>query len=209
MTKIFRQWLGIAGLTIVTACPAQAGQGTAWLSEFFSQVKVFKAEFSQLVVDESHREVQRSSGVVYLARPKQFRWDYKKPYEQLIVGDGEKIWIYEPDLEQVTVKHQDEAVGDTPAQMLASDVAVEQNFIVNELGIREGEAWVELTPKHEETTFLLIRLAFREGMLSKMELRDSLGNSTKLVFTQAQSNPVLASDIFAFNPPKDVDVFGP
>lgn len=207
--KMCTQFFGIVFLSLIVVTTSQADQGEQWLAEFFSKVKVFKAEFTQIVVDENRNEIQNSSGLVYLSRPDQFRWDYQKPYEQIIVGDGKKIWIYEPDLEQVTVKYQGQAVDNTPAQMLASDADVEDNFFIRNLGMKGKEAWVELIPKKEEATFLLIKLAFNEGRLSKMVLGDSLGNHTELTFTQVQSNPVLADNIFVFTPPDDVDVFGP
>ncbi len=206
--RIFTQCAGVVFLSLIMVT-AQASQGEKWLAEFFSKVDVFKAEFTQIVVDENRNEIQNSSGLVYLSRPDQFRWDYQKPYEQIIVGDGKKIWIYEPDLEQVTVKYQDQAVDNTPAQMLASDADIEDNFLIKDLGMKGKEAWVELIPKKEEATFLLIKLAFHQGLLSKMVLGDSLGNHTELTFTQVQSNPALADNIFVFTPPDDVDVFGP
>ncbi|NOY72422.1 MAG: outer membrane lipoprotein chaperone LolA [Gammaproteobacteria bacterium] len=207
--KFFRTIFAVFVLFIVITTTAQAGQGAAWLAEFFSKVKTFKAQFSQVVIDDNGNEIQNSSGIVYLARPDQFRWDYQKPYEQVIVGDGEKIWIYEPDLDQVTVKHQGAAIDNTPAQMLASDVPIEKNFLINDLGLKGEEAWVELIPKQKEATFLLIKLAFQKGGLSKMLLGDSLGNQTELIFTQVQSNAELEKNIFIFTPPDDVDVFGP
>lgn len=207
--KFFRVIFAVFVLFIVITTTAQAGQGAMWLAEFFSKVKTFKAQFSQIVIDDNGNEIQNSSGIVYLERPNQFRWDYQKPYEQIIVGDGEKIWIYEPDLDQVTVKHQGAAIDNTPAQMLASDVPIEKNFLINDLGMNGKEAWVELIPKQEEATFLLIKLAFQEGELSKMLLGDSLGNQTELIFTQVQSNSKLEKNIFVFTPPNDVDVFGP
>ncbi len=207
--KFCRAIFAIFVLFIVITTTAQAGQGAAWLAEFFSKVKTFKAQFSQVVVDDSANKIQSSSGIVYLARPDQFRWNYQKPYEQVIVGDGTKIWIYEPDLDQVTVKHQGAAIDNTPAQMLASDVPIDKNFLINDLGMKGEEAWVELIPKQKEATFLLIKLAFQNGVLSKMLLGDSLGNQTELIFTQVQSNPELEKNIFVFTPPDDVDVFGP
>ncbi len=185
-----------------------AGTGNEWLNAFFNEVKGFRAEFQQTVFDEQFRQIQASSGKMVLLRPGLFRWDYRQPYEQLIVGDGEKIWIYDADLEQVTVKSQSVALGETPAQLLSSADPLEKSFTVTELGSQQGTEWVELTPVQEDTAFTTVRLAFRERELVKMEMHDSLGNRTIFEFSNVERNPGIDKSAFVFTPPAGVDVIG-
>ena len=187
---------------------AMAGNGLDALHDFFTDVKGFSADFEQAVFAERSTQMQTSTGHMMLQRPGQFRWDYKTPYKQLIVGDGKKIWIYDEDLEQVTVKAQDAALNNTPAQLLSSNDAVENNFKITELGAKNDINWLELESREKNVTFTTIRLGFRDKNLTVMELKDTLGNQTLLTFSKVQRNPVIDQAKFKFIPPEGVDVIG-
>jgi len=202
-----KQW-GLLSLLTFLPVIAMGQTGYAVLDNFFSQVKGFQAEFTQTVFDENFREVQKSSGKMALMRPGNFRWSYVTPYEQLIVGDGKEIWIYDVDLEQVTVKSQQDALDETPAQLLSSDKPIVDHFSVVELGMRSDLAWYELRPLEEENAFMAIRLGFNGETLTQMELQDGLGNRTLFQYRAVEINPKFSADVFNFSPPEGVDVIG-
>lgn len=179
------------------------------LHAFFADVRSFRAEFEQTVFDENLRPLQSTAGMMALERPGRFRWDYAKPYEQHIVGDGEKVWIYDVDLEQVTVRSQQEALGDTPAQLLSTTEPLESNFEITPLGEQKGVMWFQLVPKLAESQFQRVRLGFNQQMLVRMELEDGLGSTTLLEFHDPKRNIILDKTLFRFEPPPGVDVVGP
>lgn len=176
------------------------------LQIFFTQVKSLSADFEQTLTDARGKVLQESKGKFLLQRPGRFRWDYQTPYEQLIVANGQKIWIYDPDLEQVTVKAQATALGSAPAELLSSGESLAANFNVTELGSEDGLDWFELKPKDAETGFELIRLSFRGKDLQMMKLSDSLGQFTLLRFSNIEYAPKISADQFTFIPPPGVDV---
>ena len=178
------------------------------LNDFISNVQGMQADFHQLLIDNKSKAVKESSGTLVMQRPGKFRWEYIRPYRQSIVADGEKIWIYDADLEQVTVKLLDATLGGTPAVLLSGQKTVWEKFKIKELGSKDGLEWVELTPKIPDNNFESVRLGFGEHDLEMMELLDSFGATTQLRFTQLQRNPVLDSSAFEFTPPKGVDVIG-
>lgn len=185
-----------------------AQTGYAVLDDFFSNVQGFQAEFSQIVYDEHFNEIQNSTGQMALSRPNQFSWTYEQPYEQLIVGDGKEVWIYDIDLEQVTVKPQSDTLGETPAQLLSSSKPLVDEFSVRELGERSGQMWYELRPLSAENSFEAIRLGFKAQAMVKMELQDNLGNRTIFDFSDVELNPAFDKQQFSFVPPEGVDVIG-
>jgi len=198
----------LAGALTFFAVSSQAATNDA-LHAFFTDVRSFKAEFEQTVFDENLRPLQATAGTMALERPGRFRWDYAKPYEQHIVGDGEKVWIYDVDLEQVTVRSQQEALGDTPAQLLSTTEPLEANFDITPLGEQKGVMWFQLVPKVAESQFQRVRLGFDEQMLVRMELEDGLGSTTLLEFHDPKRNVALDKTLFRFEPPPGVDVVGP
>lgn len=187
---------------------AHAGAAADRLQTFYKDVKSLRAGFEQTVTDASGKVMQQARGKMALQRPGKFRWDYERPHEQAIVADGKKIWLYDPDLEQVTVKLQDEALGDTPAQLLSNIKPLEQSFRVSELPAKDGLEWVELTPKSKDTGFDRVRLGFDAKSLARMELVDAFGQTTRLSFAGVERNPRLDANMFTFTPPKGVDVVG-
>jgi outer membrane lipoprotein carrier protein len=189
-----------------------AGLGKERLQKFFDNVKTIEADFTQTVLDAQLNTIQSSAGTMKLERPGKFRWDYSKPYVQEIVGDGHKVWLYDKDLEQVTVKKMDEALGNTPAILLAGNEPLEKNFFINELGHdldkNKDREWVELLPKETNSGFERMVLIFDKDGLKAMELRDSLGQHTRLQFDNIKTNITFNEAVFNFVPPKGVDVIG-
>ena len=140
-------------------------------------------------------------------RPGKFRWAYQKPYEQLIVGDGEKFWLYDTDLNQVTVKKLDAALGSSPAALLSGNNEIERGFVLKDMGSREGLDWMQATPRKPDTSFSEILMAFdAQSNLAIMELHDAFGHKTILRFTNMQRNPQMSPTLFKFVPPKGADV---
>lgn len=194
------------GLALVLlALPAQAENR---LQAFIAKTQAMSAQFSQVVYDRKGRKTQEASGSFQLQRPDRFRWSYQKPYEQLIVGDGKRVWIYDKDLAQVTARPFDRAVGESPAALLAGDNEIEKFFNLKETGSLDGLDWVEATPKSQEGSFERVRLGFKGDDLHTMELKDRFGQTTLLRFAKLQRNPALPADLFRFTPPKGVDIIG-
>jgi len=178
------------------------------LHQFLSSTRTLKAEFSQMVVAKSGRKPQQSSGVVAISRPGKLRWDIQKPYPQLVVGDGEKIWIYDVELKQVTVRPAGQAISGSPAALLAGSNELEKNFNLAEAGEADGMNWVEATAKADESGFEKVRLGFVGADLRAMELYDNFGQTTHIRFSRLERNPQLPAATFKFTPPAGVDVVG-
>jgi chaperone LolA len=192
---------------LVLAGAAHAG-GVERLKAFIAGARSAEADFTQTVTDKSGRVTQEASGKMAFARPGKFRWDYRAPYEQVIVGDGDKLWLYDVDLEQVTVKPLGEVVAGTPAALLAGDDAIEKYFTLKNAGERGGLEWLEATPKARDTTFERIRMGFKGDALVQMELFDFFGQRTTLRLSNLARNPAIAPSRFRFTPPKGADVIG-
>ena len=178
------------------------------LHDFLKNTRTLKAEFSQAVIAKNGRKPQQSSGTVAIARPGKLRWEIQKPYPQLVVGDGEKIWIYDPELKQVTVRKAGQAISGSPAALLAGNNELEKNFTLAEAGTADGMDWVEATPKQGDSGFERVRLGFAGKDLRAMELFDSFGQTTKIRFANLERNPQLPEASFRFTPPPGVDIVG-
>ena len=186
-----------------------AGAAKDSLLNFFTNVRTVHAAFTQEVLDTERNVIQQSSGSMWLSRPGRFRWNYEKPYKQLIVADGERVWMYDVDLEQVTVRKVDNVIGNAPALLLSGNAPLEENFEIQEQPASEdGLLWVKLIPKQADTGFDSMLIGFKDDILHRMELQDSLGNLTHLVFTGTQRNIDIDDSQFTFTPPKGVDVIG-
>ena len=178
------------------------------LRAFVRETQTARASFSQTVSDNAGRIVQQASGEFEIARPGRFRWSVEKPYKQLLVGDGERVWIYDPDLNQVVIKRSDRALGTTPAALLAGKEEVEQAFDWRDLPAAGGLEWLGATPKDKEATFSEIRLGFNDTGLAALEVTDNFGQHTVIKLSRLERNPKLPSDMFKFTPPKGADVVG-
>lgn len=177
---------------------------------FVSSTKSAKGEFVQRQVkmaDGSAKVSNESSGTFVFARPGRFIWTYQKPYEQQLQADGEKLYIYDKDLNQVTVRALGNALGSSPAAILFGSNDLEKNFSLKEAGTKDGLEWLEATPKSKDTTFDRIGIGLKDGVPMAMELRDSFGQVSLLTFRKFEKNPPLAADQFRFTTPKGADVF--
>lgn len=179
------------------------------LKSFTSGLKGLDGQFTQQVYDTKGKLKETSSGRVALSAPRLFRWEYAKPYPQLIVADGKKVWVYDPDLQQVTVRGQGSEEQNSPLSALIDPAKLDQQFNVTESGSADGLQWLTLTPKSEgDASFQSARLGFGDGGLTRMEVLDAVGQSTKISFTGWKRNPAFAAGTFKYMPAKGVDVVG-
>lgn len=191
----------------MSAGPLMADTAKDHLQRFFEQVKTYGANFDQVVMDEGLNILEETNGQMWIARPGRFRWDYSSPVEQKIVGDGERIWLYDKDLEQVTVRDQTSTVGRTPAILLAGSGDIADSYEVEELGPQGQTTWVSLKPKDAESQFESVRIGFdHDGHLIVLELVDGFGQTTRINLHEARENYDLDPVLFAFEPPDGVDV---
>jgi outer membrane lipoprotein carrier protein len=175
---------------------------------FLRDTQAARAEFEQKVYGREGKLMQESSGSFVFQRPGRFRWTYAKPVDQLIVGDGERVWIYDRDLSQVTVRRLSRALGSTPAALLAGASDVEKAFELRDAGSRDGLEWMEAKPKEREAGFELVRMGFGAQGLQAMELIDHFGHTTRLRFSNLRPNPKVDPAEFRFEPPPGADVLG-
>ena len=182
--------------------------GVSSLHDFFNNTQTMRAKFSQMVTDNKGRKVQEVEGTMQLQRPNKFRWDYNKPYEQQIISDGIDVFLYDTDLQQVTVRALSKAIGSSPAAMLAGGSAVDKGFVLKNANRKDGLIWVLALPKDKDSGFDRVLLAFKDEKLHKMELYDNFNHITRITFDAVERNPVLQDSTFLFTPPKDVDVVG-
>lgn len=185
---------------------AVAASSVESLKGFLNQTTSAKARFAQMVLDKNMKMLQQATGTMEFSRPGKFRWQYVKPYEQTIVGDGTRLWIYDKDLNQVTVRKLDRALGSSPAALLAGSNEIEKNYTLTNLGNQEGLDWLEAVPKNQDTAFERIRLGFGKTGLEAMELRDQFGQFTVIKFADVERNLKLPPDTFKFAPPQGADV---
>ncbi len=176
------------------------------LERFYDEVATFSADFEQAVLDENLNRIEESAGRMWIARPGKFRWDYEPPLEQQIVSDGERVWVYDVELEQVTVQRLDAAVGRTPAILLAGRGELDENYLIEDRGLHGQVEWVALIPRDDEGNFSEIQLGFEDGSLRLLQLADQLGQITRIVFSNNEVNPTLMATTFDFTPPPGVDV---
>ncbi len=191
-------WMGVV---VAASSPGEV------LEAFLASARTLSADFVQQSIDETGHVSQQSRGRFYLKRPGKFRWTYQSPYRQEIVADGDKVWFYDPDLEQVTVKTVDSALGSAPALLLSGQLKLSQRFEIEDQG-REGKRlWLKLKPKDEEDVFRYLRVEMEGGRLVSMELADHFGQLTRIRFSAMEINLPLDDDLFTFTPPPGVDVF--
>ncbi len=177
------------------------------LESFLSSTASLTAEFKQVTLSENGQPGKTIHGVFYLSRPGKFRWNYSKPFVQEIVSNKGKVWFYDADLEQVTIKQIDDSVGSTPALLLSGDVALKENYILKKQGVDEGLQWVKLSPKNEDSGFNYILIGLDKKGLAGMELKDNFGQLTRIYFSKVKKNIKLDDKLFEFIAPKGVDIF--
>lgn len=185
---------------------ANASSGLESLDYFFNQVNTFEARFRQKVIDESLAEIDEGQGTVWIQRPGLFRWDYEPPQAQEIVGDGDNVWLYDIELEQITVRKQLQTLGKSPAILLAGSGNLEENYDIEDIGTQQGYDWVKLIPKNDDSGFMEIRIGFENKQLRSMELLDNLGQATQIVFVNLKENLPIPRSTFDFIVPQGVDI---
>lgn len=176
------------------------------LERFFSGVRTYTARFQQVVLDDKLNITQESSGTLWIARPGKFRWDYDAPFKQQIIGDGTRIWVYDVELQQATVRPMTGALGNTPALLLAGKGELKTTFQLKDLGQRDKLHWVQMMPKQRDGAFDDIRIGFEKGMIRALELVDGFGQTTRITLQDAMENKNIERQRFVFVPPKGVDV---
>ncbi len=175
---------------------------------FLRTTQSARGDFEQKVYDRTGKLVQESKGSFVFLRPGRFRWTYAKPVDQLIVGDGERVWIHDRDLNQVTVRRLARALGSTPAALLAGASDVEKAFDLKDAGQRDGLEWLDAVPKERDAGFEAIRIGFGPAGIQAMQLTDHFGQRTELRFSNIARNPKLDAAEFRFQPPAGADVLG-
>lgn len=190
---------------LVIGTPVHA-QGIAALKDYYRSVTSLEGEFVQTTRDELDQELEASAGRLLIQRPDRFRWTYTEPFEQIIVADGKKLWVYDVDLDQVTVRPLDEVLGMGPALLLSGSYqTLEANFTIKE----DAGGWLRLIPKHEDWDFQSIRVRMVDGVPRVVEVDTGLGQVTRLELTRLDRNPRIDPARFNFTPPKGVDVIAP
>ena len=214
----FPQWAHFASPLIVlaaTAGPAlgaaaaptaQAGQQK--VESFLQGLDGLQAQFKQTLTDRNGQPTEEASGTLAISRPDRFRWDYREPYNQVIVSDGARIWIYDSDLEQVTVRKLDETLSATPAMLLSGRSNLSDNFSVTQASQEGSVEWVRMEPRRDDTDFKFVRMGFEGAVLKYMQLADMVGQTTSLEFSKVERNPPLDPSRFTFTVPPGADVIG-
>ncbi|WP_082575644.1 MULTISPECIES: outer membrane lipoprotein chaperone LolA [unclassified Lysobacter] len=196
----------LTGMAFAGAAAAAARDD---LNSFTRGLKGLEGQFSQQVFDANGKRKEASSGNLALSAPRLFRWEYVKPYPQLIVADGKKVWVNDPDLQQVTVRPQGAEEQNSPLSALIDPSKLDAQFVVKDAGVAEGLNWLSLAPKKEaEANFRSAKLGFNASGLARMQVVDSLGQRTEIVFSGWKRNPTFPAGKFKFAPPAGVDVIG-
>lgn len=204
--KIIRRLL-LSFLLFSTGVSAELSGNAQQVQAYFAKTKSLVADFKQVSLDQHGKVTQTSHGKVYLDRPGKFRWNYKKPYAQEIVSSNGKVWFYDKDLEQVTIKEVGDSFGSTPALLLSGEIVIKDKFNIEKQEKKEGIEWTKLSPKKEDSGFNHILIGLKNNALAAMELNDNFGQLTRIYFSNLKQNVVLEKSLFVFKVPKGVDIF--
>jgi outer membrane lipoprotein carrier protein len=215
---IRKRRVSLAALTVALAAAALGllGAGSSWaqpgaveaLRSFVKEAQTGKALFSQVVSAPDGSRKKVSSGSFEFSRPNRFRFAYSKPYEQTIVADGQMVWFFDPDLNQVSKRKLAQALGSTPAALLAGS-DVERDFVLSGLPDRQGLSWVQAMPRQKEGPLQVVRIGFSGKTLASIEIVDSFGTTSALRFEGFVANVPLRPEVFRFVPPEGADVVEP
>ena len=206
LIKAARITLCAASCLVISS--VNAGEPLDQLNSFIQDIETFEANFEQTLYDADSEPLQKSIGNIRLKRPGKFIWTYFSPDEQQIVADGERIWMYDKDLEQVTVNTIDDRIAGTPLVLLMRAAPLGDTFLIKELGQSDGINWVELTPKATSSDFEQVFIGMKGTDLAAMELRDNFGQATQIIFTEFQAGIEFSDSLFEFVVPDGVDVIG-
>jgi outer membrane lipoprotein carrier protein len=204
---MLQRFLSILAL-LASASLVHAADSLSQLDSFIMDVETFQADFEQTLYDADSEPLQTSLGTIKLKRPGRFVWSYTQPDDQQIIADGERIWLYDKDLEQVTVNAINDRIAGTPLVLLMRSAPLDDSFDIQALGEADGINWVELTPKAETSDFELVFIGLNEAGLAAMELRDNFGQATQIRFSNFESGIELDDSLFMFVVPEGVDVIG-
>lgn len=185
--------------------PYTFADASADLQRYLAETKSLRGEFQQVVTQRSGK-VQRSSGTLVIAKPGKFRWEYLKPYQQLLLGDGKQVTLYDADLMQVTIKPQGKLLDASPAALLAGQADLASRYTLKALPEKDQLQWVELTPKQPDQSFERARIGLDKAGVKAMELDDHFNQTTRIQFDKLERNPKLAADVFNFTIPAGADV---
>ena len=202
-----RSFLVTLALTFFLVANTWAASGIEELQRFLNEVDGLEARFEQTLLNIQDRQTTSTRGIFYLKRPDKFRWDYLEPDSQQLIADGRQIWLYDPELEQVSVQSQKKALKGTPAMLLVSGDRLSDTFEITDMGSREDLSWVQLIPKDEESQFIRVLLAFADGELRRMEMADKFGQITRFSFHDIRKNPEFDSNFFRFERPFGTDIY--
>jgi len=200
----FTPWRILATLALLLPFAVSADP----VSDYFTGMETFEASFTQHVVDVDGEVLQDSSGEVWISKPGRFRWDYRKPYQQLIVSDGKQLWNYDADLEQASVSPVNDTLTSTPAMLLSGLRPLAEVTKVHALAKEDGLDWFQLEPKDPDAAVEAVRIAFRDGELDSIEVRDSFDNRTRIQFSHIKLNPSLDPALFHLELPPGTDIIG-
>ncbi|EGW54841.1 outer membrane lipoprotein chaperone LolA [Candidatus Endoriftia persephonae] len=190
------------------ATEADGATGVKQLRQFLSNLITLQAEFVQTLRQPDSDQIYITSGILYLQRPGRFRWQYDAPSRQLIIADGNRIWLHDRELEQVSHRDQQAALKGTPAQLLSDTGPIERHFAITELGQKDGIDWLSLKPKQKDVEIDQVKLGLKQNQLVQMEMIDSFGQITRFRFSNLQRNPALEHELFVFDPPDGIDMIG-
>jgi outer membrane lipoprotein carrier protein len=198
----------IAACLMWTCGLAYSAEGIDRLRAFLDGLQTLKADFVQTVTAAGGLQAQSSRGSFYLNRPARFRWAYTEPEGQLVVADGERVWLYDADLQQVSHQSQSDALRGTPALLLSDTGPIDKHFELIELGQRLDLQWLELIPRGEASEIIKVLVAFDGENLVRLEMIDSFGQVTRFAFDNLLRNPQLDDSLFRFDPPPEADILG-
>jgi len=208
MTKKLNLTTLIAASTLALLANTASAAALDQFKSFVAGTKSARGDFiqTQLRKSSTGKVAPPSTGTFVFARPGKFIWTYQKPYEQVLQADGDTLYLYDKDLNQVTTRKLGNALGSSPAAILFGSNDLEKNFSLAEAGTRDGLEWLTATPKTKDTTFEQIGIGLKDGVPQAMELKDNFGQTTLLKFTSFQRNPALGATAFRFEMPKGVEV---
>ena len=184
----------------------EAIQSRVFLEQFLREVSTFQAKFEQQLFDEYGDLLETASGMVAISKPGKFRWEYQQPYGQLIVTDGTTLWVYDVDLEQVSINPFSHGAAGSPAELLVGEVDLDQHYLVTESIGGDGIAWISLTPRNQDTQYKAIEIGFNDNALHAMKLRDNLNQLTDIRFSDIERDGDIGEERFHFVLPPGVDV---
>lgn len=176
------------------------------LKNFLSDFNSLESNFIQQLINENGDVLEKTEGVLRLQQPGKFNWSYETPYAQKIISNGDVIWIFDEDLDQLTIKKIGDSLDETPAGIILGNNDISEHFVQLNMGVIEGYNWIDLTPKNHEAQYSNVRIGFNNAQLGMMIIQDSLGQTTRIDFIDVKKNANFSPDVFEFEVPDDVDI---